>query len=364
MIVIIVPEGNSVMRTNLKRGFTLIELLVVIAIIAVLIALLLPAVQAAREAARRAQCVNNLKQIGLGMHNYHQSLNTFPLGASQGPQTLGSAGATWGNWSALAMMLPYMEANSIYNLCNFNFAPEWSGNPSYATNSTPYLTVIKTFLCPSDGNAGLNGFINSYAASEGATTTGYPGGGGPGGAPAGSCGAFGYQVNYTIAQFTDGTTNTIAFSEWIVNNPLNKAPGRATDASGLQAVGYLDVTQVTNALTLVQGDITLCNNAWNSGTQGNGPGITWATGAMGYCLFNTVIPPNGGGTIKWQACRNGCCAQSQHADYNTAVSNHPGGVNVLMCDGSVKYIKNTIAFATWWALGTRADNEAISANAY
>ena len=98
--------------------------------------------------------------------------------------------------------------------------------------------------------------------------------------------------------------------------------------------------------------------------QGNGPGITWATGAMGYTLFNTVIPPNGGGQLPWQACRNGCCAQSQHADYNIATSKHAGGVNVLMADGSVKFIKNTISYVTWWALGTRANGETISSDAY
>ena len=345
-------------RTD-RRGFTLIELLVVIAIIAVLIALLLLAVQAAREAARRAQCVNNLKQIGLGLHNYHSSTNTFPLVAAMLPYTLPpTSTTTWSNWSAQALMNGYMEQTAIYNACNFNWAPEWNGNQGYLINSTAYLTKIGSYLCPSDGNAGQNGFNNSYAASTGTSTIGYPG-------PQGSSGVFGYQVNYTIAQVTDGTSNTIAFSEWVVNNPLGRPPGRATQAGGLSATGRVDVTSIgLTALTMVQSDVALCNAAFNSGTIGNGPGITWATGAMGYTLFNTVIPPNGGGQIKWAACRNGCCAQSQHADYNNATSLHSGGVNACMADGSVKFIKNSISWNTWWALGTRADGETISADAY
>ncbi len=342
------------MPTKPRRGFTLIELLVVIAIIAVLIALLLPAVQAAREAARRAQCVNNLKQLGLAMHNYHSSINSFPLGASQNPQVSGQNGATWGNWSAQAQMLGYMEQNAIFNSCNFNWAPEWGGNPSYAINSTAYRTIINTFLCPSDGNAGKNGFNNSYASSQGTTSVGYPG-------LQGSSGAFAYQASYSIADFTDGTTNTIAYSEFVVQNPQNKPPGRATQ-TGLSYTGLMDVSTV--GVLNVQKDIAACTAAWQSGVQGNGPGITWATGAMGYTMFNTIVPPNGGGQLPWGACRNGCCAQAQHADYVLATSRHSGGVNAMMTDGSVRFVKNTIAYSTWWALGTRGNGEVISSDSY
>jgi prepilin-type N-terminal cleavage/methylation domain-containing protein/prepilin-type processing-associated H-X9-DG protein len=347
-----------------RRGFTLIELLVVIAIIAVLIALLLPAVQSAREAARRAQCINNLKQIGLGLHNYHSSTNTFPLVGAVVPYAVGAT-TYWSDWSAQAMLLPYVEQGPLYNACNFSWAPEWANNQGYLTNSTVYLTKINNFLCPSDSPAGGNGFINSYAASTGTSTIGYPTGGGNGGSPSGSSsGVFAYQANYSIAAINDGSSNTIAFSEWIVNNPTGKAPGRATQAGGLQATGYADVTLLSNAFSVVQSDIALCNTAWNSNVRGNGPGITWATGAMGYTLFNTIIPPNGGGQIQWAACRNGCCAQSQHADYNNAASKHPGGVNGLMADGSARFIKNSIAWATWWALGTRDGGETISSDSY
>ena len=131
-----------------RRGFTLIELLVVIAIIAVLIALLLPAVQAAREAARRAQCVNNLKQIGLALHNYHTSIDRFPMAVSKAPfwgpgDTDGQWGyGRWTGWSAQALLLGYLDQTPMYNAANFNWVPGASGNlvgvsPSTARSTTP-----------------------------------------------------------------------------------------------------------------------------------------------------------------------------------------------------------------------------------
>src|SRR4051812_16418567 len=123
-----------------RRGFTLIELLVVIAIIGVLIALLLPAVQSAREAARRAQCTNNLKQIGLALHNYHSTLDCFP------PGELAPSNGNWQYWSALAMAAPYMEGNALFNAMNF-----MSFSPANAENATIYNTKVNSFLCPSDG---------------------------------------------------------------------------------------------------------------------------------------------------------------------------------------------------------------------
>src|SRR3954451_7046923 len=135
-----------------RRGFTLIELLVVIAIIAVLIALLLPAVQAAREAARRAQCVNNLKQIGLALHNYHQSNDCFPLGnGCTGPGNVGPC-TSWDGFSPQAQMLGSMEATALFNATNFNLGG------SAAANSTVITSKIATLMCPSDGNAGPGSF--------------------------------------------------------------------------------------------------------------------------------------------------------------------------------------------------------------
>jgi prepilin-type N-terminal cleavage/methylation domain-containing protein len=164
------------MSLHSRRGFTLIELLVVIAIIAVLIALLLPAVQSAREAARRAQCTNNLKQIGLALHNYHTAIDRFPMGCSKNPLFgPNDTDAQWGygrwtGWSAQALLLGYLEQTPMYNAANFALGPGAGGQMigSYP-NSTIYNSVINSFLCPSDPNAGFDR-SNSYHASIGSTT--------------------------------------------------------------------------------------------------------------------------------------------------------------------------------------------------
>ena len=159
------------MRAETRRGFTLIELLVVIAIIAVLIALLLPAVQAAREAARRAQCTNNLKQIGLALHNYHTANSSFPLGGTYAAYTPGY-NINWGTWSAQALMLGYLEQQPLYNGANFNWAVGTYGG--WGINSTVSSAIINAFICPSDGLSPLNpqgqiwdGATNNYLASMG-----------------------------------------------------------------------------------------------------------------------------------------------------------------------------------------------------
>ncbi len=350
-----------------RAGFTLIELLVVIAIIAVLIALLLPAVQAAREAARRAQCVNNLKQVGLGLHNYHSSINSFPLGASLAPNGIGTT-YTWSDWGANALMLNYLEQTPLYNTINFSWACEPYAEPTtqdagYSSlggtiNSTAYNTKLSMFLCPSDGNAGpINN--NSYHASVGTTTNNIDRN------PPGSSGLFAFQRSYSIADVIDGTSNTIAYAEALcgsasISGP-NKANGTGNSGSSL-AANALDVSAV--GIAALTTDLQACTNTFKTAFTADDRGYRWGAGMMGYSLFNTVMLPNGGGQYQWNSCRVDCCVQSQAAHYLPATSSHPGGVNTLMADGSVKFIKNTITYQTWWALGTKSNGEVISSDSY
>ncbi len=341
----------------------MIELLVVIAIIGVLIALLLPAVQAAREAARRSQCTNNLKQIGLGLHNYHSAVGSFPMGSSLNEINGSGYKEGWSSWSSHGMLLPYIEQQPLYNAANFYYAPEWATNICYFINSTVSNSVLNVFLCPSDGNSGRPGpWINNYVASQGTSTyeIHYWYG------QSEVSGLFAYYTRaYSIASVTDGTSNTIAFSEILVNPPQARGRGRATgNASGLQTVNRFDIQEVANTLAAYKADLAICSAQFQA-APGNGPGSRWSTGAMGYTMFNTIVPPNGaGGQVKWSACRNGCCSQAQHANYVNAMSNHSGGVNVLMGDGSVRFVKDSIQPYIWWGLGTKAGGEAISADQY
>jgi prepilin-type N-terminal cleavage/methylation domain-containing protein/prepilin-type processing-associated H-X9-DG protein len=373
-----------------RKGFTLIELLVVIAIIAILIALLLPAVQAAREAARRSQCINNLKQIGLAMHNYISANSSVPLGASLAPYAPGgwytaANNSTngnmwnWDSWSAHALMLPYMEQGPIYSAINFSYSTGGSNQngvaePGYFANSTAMNTVISTLGCPSDGswnavksNGGVN--ICSYGLSTGTSTYSTSAVGQP------VTGLFGYQTLVTLAQITDGTSNTIAFGEQLVGdtnaNSMNRtiATGNGAAPAGSLADQY-DASAVggttQTALAGLAADITSCNTQFRTGPRENDRGYRWGMGCPGWTMLNTVMPPNGGGQALFGACRVNCCVdgQAEHDEFNVVSSYHPGGVNVGMADGSSRFIKSSIGVVTWWALGTKGNGEVISSDQY
>jgi prepilin-type N-terminal cleavage/methylation domain-containing protein/prepilin-type processing-associated H-X9-DG protein len=385
------------MNPKTRRGFTLIELLVVIAIIAVLIALLLPAVQAAREAARRSQCVNNLKQIGLALHNYHQTADKFPPGHGESADQLAYADkayAGWTEWSAQAMMLPYLEQGPVYNAINFAYCGGY--NYGQVSNGTAWSSIVASYLCPSDNNAGAGGMpapgtnppnTNSYRASVGTTSLpgwnngpGYGGcqpdplniaGGTPGCQPF-STGMFCYWFAFGIRDCTDGTSNTVAYSESLVGDPNNASVfHRNNSVTGVTAAQIADVQDVsaipTATLTTA---LQACTAAYRAGaTNGNtnisnANGSRWGWGALTMSMFHTIVTPNSK-QYPWNSCRSSCAGCGpDDSSYSNAQSNHPGGVNVLFTDGSVKFVKDSVSAQTWMALGTRGNGEVVSADSY
>ncbi|WP_337175285.1 DUF1559 domain-containing protein [Paludisphaera sp.] len=360
--------------THSRRGaFTLIELLVVIAIIAVLIALLLPAVQAAREAARRAQCVNNLKQLGLGLHNYISSQNSMPpLSGLMWRNPPANPG--WGNWPLgwAAALMPMMEGQALANASNYSFGADQPQN---------YQTVcrarVATFICPSESLAAgpwqSQSWMN-YAANVGgpATLATWSGVIIP---MRQTDGVVEIGTNYprnagtvSVASLTDGTSNTVAFSERLIGMPgdpvvtvssanakrvafqQSTAPVSADSGNPALALAFFQACRSLPGTTSTAGTI---NNSWTGGA-------VWA-GSHGNTLrfnaFTLVNTPNG------LSCMAENYPPGQAIDAITATSNHAGGVNVGMADGSVRFIKDSISPQTWWALGTRAGGEVISSDA-
>ncbi|WP_165075535.1 DUF1559 domain-containing protein [Paludisphaera rhizosphaerae] len=352
-----------------RRGFTLIELLVVIAIIAVLIALLLPAVQAAREAARRAQCVNNLKQIGLGMHNYHSANNSFPMGQTIGPKSSPTdAMASWAGWSATALMLPFMEQQAMYSSCNFQWSVDPYGDLCYYFNSTVANSKVAIFLCPSDGNVGQPN-INNYFASVGTTANALHSGCGGGWNPAckgtGSTGVFTLFLSYDIGSITDGTANTIAYSESLVGKANVGNAYRGNSTRGVTDPGVGSLFDASSNPTLTNQGLQACAAAFNSNTNiSTNKGQLWCFGARGYGMFSTIQTPNDN-KYKFGTCQFGCANCGLDVAWAIdAQSNHSGGVNTLMGDGSVRFVKDSVSQQTWWALGTRANGEVVSSDSY
>ena len=374
------------MKSKTRRGFTLIELLVVISIIAVLIALLLPAVQSAREAARRAQCTNNLKQIGLGMHNYHTSHGTFPLGGTSAPSYAPPPtgyNVSWGTWSAQALMLGYLEQAPLYNASNFSWATVMG--PGWPINYTVSQSIVSIFLCPSDnlspspvprnssspiGWSQWSGRLNNYYASVG-TTIAYQG-------ALNTTGVFTQGgKSYGVQNIPDGTSNTIAFAEAVVGGDTGLYQTRS--AGQLFRTGITGVTSGTsNTLfdastnpSLVLKDMNACQQAaltlTGAGNQGklneDDKGERWAPSDGGFTLINTVVPPSST-QYSFACCSFSITYGCDDGSFENVNSMHPGGANVLFADGSVHFLKSSIAIKTYWALGTTADAEVISSDSY
>ena len=298
------------MNKSESKGFTLVELLVVIAIIGVLVALLLPAVQAAREAARRTQCVNNLKQIGIGLHNYHDVLGTLPPGA------IWFGASTNNRGSIYVHLLPFIEQQPLYNQFTFTQPPENESVGGVLLAST----IIKTLICPSDDNNNLlNGrAIHNYAASIGPT----------GHISSPSCDCSNSWNTYQLAPYGSTTSFAGPFTRYSTTSR------------------FADITDGLSS-TIFFGEVRRGCSNHNSGG--------WAGSNNGCGLTSTLVP------INYDSCNpNASNPCNRPCNWTTELafkSRHPSGANFLMGDGSVHFLPQTIDHWTYNYLGCKNDGK-------
>jgi prepilin-type N-terminal cleavage/methylation domain-containing protein/prepilin-type processing-associated H-X9-DG protein len=379
-------------RFRLRRSFTLVELLVVITIIGILIALLLPAVQAAREAARRAQCTNNLKQLGLALHGYHETWKSFPAQVQGSDGFAGVCidcqGATCqaghcndGLLSPVMVLLPFMDQQALYTQLSTpmtykGFAYSAWGPMPWGSDYAPFNEQISSLICPSNSSGG---FSNTRGAPNGHTSynfcngdnsnNGYGGGGYNGATP--QRGVFGVYSYKTMSDVHDGLSNTLLMSEAVISQI------QSNSTHGNQVDGSDDCSQPTTGGFSANPAATCLIYRGPGNTLANPPsvgwrrGIFWAHGFAIYSGFNTILPPNS------VACTN-ACAEWGTDQIMPPDSYHPGGVNATLGDGSVRFITDTIdtgnlsapavsggasPYGVWGALGTIDGGEAIGADA-
>ncbi|WP_422924098.1 DUF1559 domain-containing protein [Singulisphaera sp. PoT] len=374
-----------------SRGFTLIELLVVIAIIAVLIALLLPAVQSAREAARRSQCVNNLKQIGLAVHNYVSTNDAIP------PNAIASQTQNYQDQGVLCRILPFLEQTSVYNSINFNYGVRgvWHGGGSWnaapmdeevwsgdwgRSNATANITYVKAFLCPSDANNGGNNrfFINGDRRLISTTDYYWNVGlsrflnGGTVNGPTYTPGALDQNSlngpcagsTITLATFTDGTSNTVIMSE-----SVQSSEGIEKDGLGMIYAGPAWNKYIGQGSPAMPADWLAAQDCQQNGLAHD----YWWKGEFalsgGHNIYSHTQTPNRR-SCYWTGV-NSFPGVSSDQDYAGATqtmvaasSLHPGGVNVLFMDGSVRFVKNSVNFLPWYAIATPKGGEVVSSDAF
>ncbi len=306
------------------NGFTLIELLVVIAIIAILIALLLPAVQQAREAARRTQCKNNLKQLGLAIHNYHDTHGCIPIADVNGTST---------PVSAHARLLPYIEQAPLYSLVDFNVPYD------HANNLVPRHTELEAFRCPSDPTKlpSSIGGRNNYYWNAGSGIVMYASG--ASGQPAAN-GIIFHNKKFRFADITDGLSNSAAMCEKLTSDGNNgiSSPKTDTFAPGTYPTNANEATAQCNSV-----DVTDLSRQGYSNVGG-----PWLQQYHSTNQYNHVLPPNGRS-----------CMFPPGRIATTANSQHIGGVQMLLCDGSVRFITENLDLNTWRNLGSIDGGEVL-----
>ena len=367
---------------SVKNGFTLVELLVVIAIIGMLIALLLPAVQAAREAARRMQCSNNLKQIGLALHNYHSVHDNFPA-AHPATVSPGYDPAIYTayhfSWSVHAQLSPFLEQTSIYNRLDLQ-------RPCYGSLGTPgsfgdfpedfarvFEIHVPTFMCPSDkfqsviavpvyGNDTLGPTNYRISTGSGVPTPAAPN---PVGAIWHTDGPFMIRDRQSVASIIDGTSNTIFVAESTLGEFRGGASPGTTTGGNVRTHYQRPVTPGATDLTRTVAEAEeICNASglfWGEFVKG----YTWFAGDFRATMYNHLHTPN---SQSFDCIINFRLTNSTPTDFrhiqsygfHAARSWHTGGVNALLGDGSVRFYPDSIALDTWRALSTRNGSESVS----
>jgi prepilin-type N-terminal cleavage/methylation domain-containing protein/prepilin-type processing-associated H-X9-DG protein len=359
-------------------GFTLVELLVVIAIIGVLVALLLPAVQAAREAARRSQCANNLKQLGLALHNYHDVYGTFVY-RSGGTCGRPSPQDNQCRRSGFVSLLPFFEQNPMWERVRAGTpttSPPTTEGPNAWASWAPWNDAPDMLLCPSDnGYPHKQGRFNSYAFSMGDQVENLTSGYGNQRNVRGIFAARGNNSNphtcYGFQHITDGASNTIAFSERLNQANTNYRGEQPVTVPAKAVEHVLAVHQRISGLVPPPGRSRTVTDGkyFIAGSQVQARfGIAWQDAQPMYVAFNTVLPPNA------PACADGgTYGDSTHLVIPPA-SRHPGGVNGVFADGAVRFISNTIntgnlnarqgisgpsVYGVWGAMGSKDGGDVV-----